>query len=39
MLNNELNWFFIIFSSEFRKNKLIAFETIMFLTIAHFFGF
>ena len=39
MLDKELNWFFIIFSSEFRKNKLIAFETIMFLTIAHFFGF
>jgi len=39
MLNKELNWFFIIFSSEFRKNKLIAFETIMFLAIAHFFGF
>ena len=39
MINKEINWFFIIFSSEFRKNKLIAFETIMFLAIAHFFGF
>ena len=39
MLDNNLNWFFIIFSSEFRQNKRIAFETIMFLAIAHCFGF
>ena len=39
MLHKEFNWFFIIFSSEFRKNTLIPFETIMFLAIARFFGF
>lgn len=39
MLNKELKWFFIIFSSEFRKQPLKAFEMIMFLAMAHFFGF
>ena len=39
MLDNSLSWFFIIFSSEFRQNKIDAFETIMFLAIAHCFGF
>jgi hypothetical protein len=39
MLHKELKWFFIIFSSEFRKQPLKAFEMIMFLAIAHFFGF
>jgi hypothetical protein len=39
MLDNYLSWFFIIFSSEFRQNKIDAFETIMFLAIAHCFGF
>jgi hypothetical protein len=39
MLANNLNWFFIIYSSEFRQNKLIVFETIMFLAIAHCLGF
>jgi hypothetical protein len=39
MLHNELNWFFIIFSKDFRQSKLKAFEMIMFLSIAHFFGF
>ena len=39
MLHNELKWFFIIFSKDFRQGKLKAFEMIMFLSIAHFFGF
>ena len=38
MIDINFNWFFMIFSSEFRQNKLKAFETIMFLAIAHFFG-
>ncbi|QTA85825.1 transposase [Desulfonema magnum] len=38
-LNKELKWFFVIFSREFRQDKRIAFETLMFLATAHFFGF
>ncbi|MDM8551469.1 hypothetical protein QUF72_15390 [Desulfobacterales bacterium HSG2] len=38
-LNKEFTWFFVIFSREFRQDKRIAFETLMFLAIAHFFGF
>lgn len=39
MLDRELTWFFSIFQKEFRQSKLIAFETLMFLALAHFFGF
>ncbi|RLC02754.1 MAG: hypothetical protein DRI57_29815, partial [Deltaproteobacteria bacterium] len=39
MLNKEFTWFFVIFGREFRQNKRIAFETLMFLAMAHFFGF
>ena len=39
MLHKELTWFFVIFSREFRQDKRIAFETLMFLATAHFFGF
>lgn len=38
-LNENLTWFFLIFHKEFRQKKLIAFEVIMFLSIAHYFGF
>lgn len=38
-LSEKLTWFFVIFREEFRQNKLIAFETVMFLSLAHFFGF
>jgi hypothetical protein len=38
-LGKEFSWFFVIFSREFRQSKRIAFETLMFLAIAHFFGF
>lgn len=39
MFNNELIWFFTTFSAEFRKNKTEVFQTVMFLSLAHFFGF
>lgn len=39
MLNKEFIWFFTIFQSKFLHGKLIAFEMIMFLSLAHFFGF
>jgi len=39
MLSKEFTWFFSIFQKEFRQGKLIAFEMIMFLALAHFFGF
>jgi hypothetical protein len=39
MLSKELTWFFSIFQKEFRQGKLIAFEMVMFLALAHFFGF
>ncbi|MEW5768475.1 MAG: hypothetical protein AB1797_12830 [bacterium] len=38
-LNKVFTWFFVIFQKEFRQNKVIAFQTIMFLALAHFFGF
>jgi len=38
-LNEKLTWFFLIFHKEFRQEKRIAFEVIMFLSIAHYFGF
>lgn len=37
-LDKEFSWFFIIFGKEFRQDKRIAFEMIMFLATAHFFG-
>lgn len=39
MLNNTFIYFFTIFQKEFLHGKLIAFEMIMFLSLAHFFGF
>jgi hypothetical protein len=39
MLHKEFTWFFTLFAKEFRGNKMIAFEMIMFLSLAHFFGF
>ncbi len=39
MINKTFTWFFIIFQKEFLQGKLIAFEMIMFLSLAHFFGF
>ena len=39
MITKEISWFFIIFGKEFQQQKLIAFETLMFLAISHFFGF
>lgn len=38
-LNKVFTWFFVIFQKDFRQNKVIAFQTIMFLALAHFFGF
>ena len=38
MLGKELSWFFITFGKEFRQGKLVAFQTLMFLALAHFFG-
>ena len=39
MIIQQLNWFFIFFSKEFYHNNKQAFETIMFLSLAHCFGF
>ncbi len=36
-LDQELTWFFIMFGKSFRQGKLIAFETLMLLAMAHFF--
>ncbi|MEW6608599.1 MAG: hypothetical protein AB1414_14325, partial [bacterium] len=30
---------FVVFEEKFRQKQRIAFETIMFLSLAHFFGF
>jgi len=38
MIKDQLKWFAILFDKEFRNNKKQAFETMMFLSIAHFFG-
>jgi hypothetical protein len=35
----EFTWFFALFHQEFRKANLIAFEVLMTLAFAHFFGF
>lgn len=39
MLNQEFTWFFVTFSKEFRQNNIEAFQTLMFLSIAHLFGY
>jgi len=38
MLDKEFRWFFITFGKEFLQNNIEAFETLMFLSLAHFFG-
>ena len=39
MLQNELGWFFLVFNKDFRLNSTEAFQTFIFLALAHFFGF
>jgi AraC-like DNA-binding protein len=39
MLQNELGWFFRVFDKDFRLNSTEAFQTLIFLALAHFFGF
>ena len=39
MWPQEFIWFFAIFHQEFRKGNCIAFEVLMTLAFAHFFGF
>ena len=39
MLNQEFTWFFVIFNQEFCRNNTEAFQTLMFLSLAHLFGF
>jgi hypothetical protein len=38
MLPQNLNWFFVTFSKAFRQGQRMAFEVVMFLSLAHFFG-
>jgi hypothetical protein len=38
MLDKEFGWFFIMFGKEFRRGDIEAFRTLMFLSLAHFFG-
>ena len=38
MLDPALSWFFLTFGKEFRQGKLVAFQPLMFLALAHFFG-
>ena len=38
MLDKEFGWFFIMFGKEFRRGDIEAFQTLMFLSLAHFFG-
>lgn len=38
MLKDALPWFFVPFREEFRQGKKLAFELLMFLSLAHFFG-
>ena len=37
MLQKELGWFFLVFSKDFRLNSTEAFQTFIFLALAHFF--
>jgi hypothetical protein len=39
MWQQEFTWFFALFHHEFRQGNLIAFEGLMGLALAHFFGF
>jgi hypothetical protein len=39
MWQQEFTWFFALFHHEFRHGKRIAFEVVMALAFAHFFGF
>jgi len=39
MWQQEFTWFFALFHHEFRRGNLIAFEVLMALAFAHFFGF
>ena len=39
MWKQEFTWFFALFHHEFRQGKRIAFEVLMTLAFAHFFGF
>ena len=39
MWQQEFSWFFCLFQQEFRQGKRIAFEVLMALALAHFFGF
>ena len=39
MWQQEFTWFFTLFHHEFRQGKRIAFEVLMTLAFAHFFGF
>ena len=38
-MKQEIGWFFIVFGNEFRVRAEEAFQTFMFLALAHFFGF
>ncbi len=38
MLEKDFRWFFITFGKEFLHNNIEAFQTLMFLSVAHFFG-
>lgn len=38
MLADALTWYFVTFGQEFRQGKKEAFELVMFLSLAHFFG-
>ncbi len=39
MWQQEFTWFFSFFQQEFRKSNPVAFEVLMVLAMAHFFGF
>src|SRR2546428_3657654 len=39
MWQQEFTWFFVLFHREFRQGNRIAFEVLMGLAFAHFFGF
>ena len=39
MLKSHLDWFFRIWDKHFHQTRVQAFETVMFLAVAHFFGF
>jgi Transposase DDE domain len=39
MWQKEFTWFFALFHQEFRQGSLVAFEVLMVLAFAHFFGF